>query len=100
MAETTIPPKPKYRLPVLDSLWQNPVILKELRGRMRGARAFILIFVYLVILSCILSLVYSGFLASTNAVAVNGPDIRQALGKTSFLSIVGIELMLVCFIAP
>ncbi len=100
MAETTLPTKPKFKIPLIEGAWQNPVVLKELRGRMRGARAFILIFVYLMILSCILGLVYAGFLASTNATGSTGPDFRQAMGKTIFLSLSGIELMMVCFIAP
>jgi ABC-type transport system involved in multi-copper enzyme maturation permease subunit len=84
--------------PILQGLTQNPVALKELRGRMRGGRAFILVTVYLVMLSAMLSLVYFLFVTANNS--SGGPDARQALGKAVFATVVLMEMILVCFIAP
>ncbi len=81
-----------------ERLTQNPIILKELRSRMRGGRAFILLTIYLVLISLFMSLVYFGFSASNQA--AGGPNTRQLLGKAIFFSITGIELMMVAFIAP
>ena len=46
----------KHRLRRL--LADNPVVLKELRGRMRGARAFIVLTIYLGLLGAFSSLIY------------------------------------------
>jgi ABC-type transport system involved in multi-copper enzyme maturation permease subunit len=82
----------------IKRLGQNPVALKELRGRMRGGRTFILVTVYLVMLSAMLSLVYFLFVTANNSTA--GPDLRQELGKAIFATVVLMEMVLVCFIAP
>jgi ABC-type transport system involved in multi-copper enzyme maturation permease subunit len=65
---------------------------------MRGGRAFILVTVYLVMLSAMLSLVYFLFVSSNSS--MGGPDARQALGKAVFATVVLMEMILVCFIAP
>ena len=44
------------RLP--SGLWNNPIVIKELRGRMRGWRAAAVLTVQLVVLSCFASLIY------------------------------------------
>lgn len=76
---------------------QNPVILKELRGRMRGNRAFAVVSVYLGLMGLFTVLLYLAYTASqTN---VYGPS-SQIAGKVVFAGLVGIELFLVCFIAP
>lgn len=85
---------------MLPFIQQNPVIHKELRGRMHGSRAFILLTIYLAILSCLVTLVYFGFMTSNNAIAGGSVNSRQALGKTIFWTIGGVELLMVCFIAP
>ncbi len=102
MTEGTIstPQKKQLKVPLLQNIWQNPVVLKELRSRMRGARAFILLFAYLIILSCVVASIFTLVLASSNTSVTSGPSLTQGLGKGIFLSVVGIELTLVCFIAP
>ncbi|MFN8562231.1 MAG: hypothetical protein U0703_11555 [Anaerolineae bacterium] len=75
----------------------NPVMLKELRGRMRGVRAFAVMTVYLGLMSgftALLYLVYSSF-ARTSGSAAAGE-----IGRVLFLGVVGIELLLIIFIAP
>ncbi len=103
MTDSAIPAsahKKTNTLPWLENAWQSPVILKELRGRMRGARAFILLFIYLAILSLVVLTIYLGFIASTNSAGTNTSSVSQGLGKGIFLTIAAFELMMVCFIAP
>ena len=92
-AEPTARPRRSFR----ERLFGNPVILKELRGRMRGARAFIVLSVYLALMSSFVTLVYVLFTSST---AVIGPSQGGEIGRVLFISIVGVELFLVTFIAP
>ena len=39
----------------------NPLLTKELRGRMRGARAFVVLTVYLLLISCVASIIYYSY---------------------------------------
>jgi len=108
MTETTLPapsqaqpPPPKPDTPrqtLRERLANNPVVLKELRGRMRGNRAFAVLSIYLGLMSLFTMLLYFTYAASTN-VDVYGPS-GQVVGKIVFGGLVGIELFLVCFIAP
>lgn len=91
-------PAARPRRTLREWLTRNPVVLKELRGRMRGARAFIVLTVYLLLLSGFVTLLYSLYLASTSNV-YSAPD-RQLLGKFVFGGVVAIEVLLVCFITP
>ena len=70
------------------------MLAKELRGRMRGARAFVVLSVYLLFLGGFTLLLY--YLAT--AAARDNP--AQPAGKTVFLGLVAFELGLVCFLAP
>ncbi|MBI3243861.1 MAG: ABC transporter permease [Chloroflexi bacterium] len=82
-----------------ERLTSNPVVLKELRGRMRGNRAFVILTIYLGLMSLFTTLLYLAYTASSN-VDVYGPSGGQIAGKVVFAGLVGIELFLVCFIAP
>lgn len=77
---------------------RNPVVIKELRGRMRGGRAFVILTIYLLLLSIAISIVFLTFTASQSS--VSGSDMRQVLGKAIFGMVVGMELFTVSFIAP
>jgi ABC-type transport system involved in multi-copper enzyme maturation permease subunit len=70
------------------------MIAKELRGRMRGARAFVVLSLYLLFLSGFTLLLY--FIAK---VAVSTNPTTPA-GRPVFLGLVAFELGLVCFLAP
>ena len=97
--ETLAPPTPKKSPRTLrEMLTRNPVVLKELRGRMRGARAFVLLTFYILVMSGFVTLLYTAYTASANS-PYSGFD-RQLLGKIVFGGVVGIELLLVCFITP
>ncbi len=94
--ETVAQPIPRRTL--REWLTRNPVALKELRGRMRGARAFVVLSIYLLLMSGFVTLLYTVYSLSTSSV-YNAPD-RQLLGKFVFGAVVAVELMMVCFIAP
>jgi len=81
-----------------NALRENPVVLKEMRSQMRGKRAFVIITLYLGILASLISLIYLGFLSAEQTSPT--ASIRQGLGKAVFGAVVGIELMMVCFLSP
>jgi ABC-2 type transport system permease protein len=78
-------------------LFGNPVVIKELRGRMRGARAFAVLTVYLALMSGFTILLY---VLAASARDIYGFTTGGQIGRTLFSGIVGIELFLVTFIAP
>ncbi len=75
----------------------NPVMLKEIRERMRGARAFVVISVYLGLMSAFAVLLY---LIQRGVVINTGSAVTGELGRVVFAGVVGIELLLIVFIAP
>jgi ABC-2 type transport system permease protein len=70
------------------------MLAKELRGRMRGPRAFIVLSFYLLFLSGFTLLIY--FLAKLAATS----NPTNPIGKPVFLGLVAFQLGLVCFLAP
>ncbi len=77
---------------------QNPVILKDLRGRMRGGRAYLVVTGYLFLLSIAVGILLLIFLATGETTP--SINLRQTLGKSIFGLVVGIQLLTMCFIAP
>lgn len=75
-------------------------MLKELRGQMRGWRAFAVLTVYLLLLSCVAVVLYLAVSTTYSAAGVGGTLIGVRAGRTLFSGIVLLELLLVCFIAP
>lgn len=74
----------------------NPVMMKELRGRMRGARAFLILSIYLGLMSAFALLIYLILrTASGGATSAAG-----TIGRALFTGVVGVELLLILFIAP
>jgi len=95
-------PVPKKKNPIQDliqRLLDNPVILKELRGRMRGRQAFILLTIYLGLISIFIFMVYNVLFGITSSVQWD-PSTRETAGKAIFGTVVLLELMLLSFIAP
>src|SRR3954463_4400854 len=78
-------------------LVRNPVVLKELRGRMRGMRAFVVMTIYLALMSGFTTLLYVLYSSSLN---YYGFTSGGTIGRVLFVGIVGVELFLVTFIAP
>lgn len=76
----------------------NPVMMKELRGRMRGMRAFVVMTVYLMLMSGFATLIYFSYTADPRRLAMS--SAAGEIGRVLFIAIVGIELLLIIFIAP
>ncbi len=75
----------------------NPVMLKELRGRMRGMRAFIVLTVYLGLMSGFMALAYLTF---TSLIGNGSSASAGRAGELLFIGVVGVEMLLIIFIAP
>ncbi len=72
----------------------NPVMLKELRGRMRGARGFAIITVFLTLMGFFTLLLY------LLQIPQGGVVVTGELGRELFIGVLFIELMLIIFIVP
>lgn len=95
MTQQTIPiPEKPGRI---ASWLQNPMAVKELRSRMRGRRAYVVLTVYLLSMSGFISLIYLAYAASANQ--PSGPDPGFA-GKAIFTAMLGVQAFLVIFIGP
>lgn len=75
----------------------QPVLVKELRGRMRGARAFIVLTGYLLVLSGFTLLLY---LAVRSAVGNDPFSAGRTIGKSLFIGIAIVALIQVMIIVP
>ena len=93
MTDLTLPPK-KSRF---RALRHNPVAMKELRSRMRGRRAFVVLTIYLLAMSAFVSLVYAAYASSANT--PYGPDARVA-GKAVFAGVLLVQGFMVLFVGP
>lgn len=87
----------KSASPIWVWLRRNPVTLKELRGRMRGMRAFVVMTVYVLLMSLFTVLLYAIYGSSTQTTLSTTGGV---LGKLIFGGVLTVELFLVCFIAP
>lgn len=74
----------------------NPVMIKELRGRMRGARAFVILSIYLGITSAITLLVYLAVAGASRTDLTAG----RLIGQTIFWTVCTAALVCVCVITP
>lgn len=96
--ESQPPAGRRPRLRLGEWLRRNPVTLKELRSRMRGRRAFVVLTVHVLLLSAVVSLVYGAYTATNRT--FSRPGDLQALGKIIFSLVVGFQLLTMCFISP
>ncbi|MCZ7669714.1 MAG: hypothetical protein M5U34_22335 [Chloroflexi bacterium] len=71
--------------------------MKELRSRMRGRRAFVVLTVYLLAMSIFVTLIYAGFSASASG--PYGPNARDA-GKAVFMGVLAVQVFMVIFVGP
>ena len=74
----------------------NPVMIKELRGRMRGARAFVVLSIYLGITAAITLLVYLAVAGASRTDLTAG----RTIGQTIFWTVCAAALVLVSVITP
>lgn len=72
----------------------NPILIKEMRTRMRGKRAFLVLTGYVVTLSLILGLIY--LVVSKNAPAM----VVNQMGKVLTPVLIYVQMALICLIAP
>jgi ABC-2 type transport system permease protein len=77
----------------------NPVLSRELRGRIRGLRALIILVVYLVITGAVTLLVYAAA-ASSFSGGISDPEAGRGIGKAIFLTVMTATLIQVCVITP
>jgi ABC-2 type transport system permease protein len=85
------------RLPSLRSKFAlSPIARKELQSRMRGGRAYVVLTVYLLIAAGLAMLVYASGVAQSEF----NPGNNGEVGRTVFYITIGIQIALVCIIAP
>lgn len=75
----------------------NPVLAQELRGRMRGARAFVILTIFLLVLAIPTTLLY---LAAAQSAQFDTFGAGQRIGKTVFLGVAAVALLQVLIIVP
>ncbi len=86
------------KLHFFNKIWQNPIIVKELRSRMRRKRSYVILTLFLIFSAGIVSLVYFG-IDSSNSLYPE-PDVRRTLGQAIFITIVLLQLAAVNFVTP
>jgi hypothetical protein len=86
---------------MLSALFDNPVVTKELRGRMRGARTYWLLFGYVLLLSLILFFSYLGWWAQHSAdMATGGSAAGFTVGRTFFKILFYSQAVMMALITP
>jgi hypothetical protein len=85
------------RLSALARPTSNPVAVKELRGRMRKARAFVFVSLYQLVLAGIVLLVYGMWWSQAR---MYGPSNPSEAGEVLFLVCGGFQLVAVTLLAP
>jgi ABC-type transport system involved in multi-copper enzyme maturation permease subunit len=90
--------KPPALSLALLAVWRNPVLVKEIRTRMRGSRAFVLLSAHLLALGLALLAVY--LILRSDISLLNNPQQRGTFGKLIFGLMVWLELIMVSFTAP
>lgn len=81
-------------------LTDNPIVIKELRGRMRGRRTFIVLTIYLLLIAGLIAVIYNLLVLEASNRSSWDPAFRQNMGKVIFGSVIGFELLLIGFIGP
>jgi ABC-2 type transport system permease protein len=75
----------------------NPIVVKELRSRMRGGRAFAILTGVLLLLAGMSYVFYRIVLATT---IYSSMPVSPQIGHTLLVGLAVIELLMVCFITP
>ncbi len=89
-------PRPRSALVLAPTFLRNPLAAKELRGRMRGPRPFVVAVLYLLPLGALAVGLYAIITASTVGNVAGGVPV----GKLFFAAISALELGLICLLAP
>jgi ABC-type transport system involved in multi-copper enzyme maturation permease subunit len=75
----------------------NPILVKELRSRMRGTRPFITLTGVLILLGAIS---YGIYVVSASSMAYSPNPLSPQIGQALFVGIALLELIMVCAITP
>jgi ABC-type transport system involved in multi-copper enzyme maturation permease subunit len=75
----------------------NPVLTRELFGRIRGRNAWLILTGYLTIIGAITLLIYAVFVSSAMP---NDPETSLRIGKGIFFTVMTVSLIQVCFLSP
>jgi ABC-2 type transport system permease protein len=75
----------------------NPIVVKELRSRMRGWRAFAVLTSVLLIMAGISYLFYRIVLAATRYSTM---PVSPQIGQAVFVALAVVELLMICFVTP
>jgi ABC-type transport system involved in multi-copper enzyme maturation permease subunit len=95
----TTPTKPSALKSFLSRITDNPILSKELKGRMRGRQGVLNITAYLSLIGFFLFLIY--MLLTVEGGTSNGdPSFLQTVGKIIFSTVVLLELLMLGFIGP
>lgn len=81
------------------NFFSNPVLVKELRGRIRGRRALIMMTIYLSLTAIVTLLIYLAVASSYNDLTINSNAGRE-IGRAIFLTVMTAALLQVCVITP
>jgi len=95
----TVQEKSTARRNFLSRMMDNPVITKELKGRMRGRQGFVMIGSYLALISFFIIFIYL-LLTVDGSVSNSNPSFLQTIGKVIFSTVVLLELLMLGFIGP
>ena len=97
-----VPTRTEEKLAMLSALFDNPVITKELRGRMRGTRTYWLLFSYVLVLSLILFFSYLGWWAqhSTDLINGGGSEAGFTVGRLFFRILFYSQAVMIALITP
>ena len=86
---------------MLPALFDNPVVTKELRRRMRGAKTYWLLFGYVLLLSLILFFSYLGWWAQHSAdMQSGGSSAGFTVGRTFFKILFYSQAVMMALITP
>lgn len=86
---------PMRFLRFVSRTWNHPILLKELRGRMRGWRAILVLTIHLLLLSCLASLIYL-----IVAESADRGSVGKVMGQSLFYSTYMLLMMAVVLLAP
>jgi ABC-type transport system involved in multi-copper enzyme maturation permease subunit len=75
---------------------ENPALTRELRTRLRGSRAFVLLFAYLFVLAITLFIAYSSWATMQNA----NSGMAFQIGRRFFATLFIVQALLVAIITP
>ena len=82
-----------------STIMDNPIITKELKGRMRGLQGFIILGSYIALISFFIVMIYL-LLAVDGSISNGDPSFLQTVGKVVFSTVVLLELLMLGFIGP